>query len=362
MEFEEKLATIATKIDQQNSIIQTEEATKNAFIMPFIQSVLGYDIFDPIEVIPEFIADIGTKKGEKIDYAILKDNKIQILIECKKYGEDLNLSHASQLYRYFSVTDARIAILTNGRHYQFYTDLDAPNKMDSKPFLELDMLDIDDHIVLEIKKLTKPAFDISSIINAAGELKYVSQIKKIIAVQFLSPDDDFVKFFASKAYEGSLITQKVKEQFKPLILKAAQQYLSDQINGRLKSVITQSSNKQVDTNISKDDNDDNEQEVDNLIELQEELDGFNIVKAILCSDLKLNRIFKRNTKSYFGILLDDNNRKPICRLHFKGNKKYIGIFNDKRETKYQIEDLDDIYKQQNNLRNTISQYIGEEKK
>lgn len=88
MEFEEKLASLAAKIRQQKSAIQTEEATKTAFVMPFIQSVLGYDVFNPLEVVPEFTSDIGTKKGEKVDYAILKEGEIQILIESKKVGED----------------------------------------------------------------------------------------------------------------------------------------------------------------------------------------------------------------------------------------------------------------------------------
>ena len=114
MSFEERLASLAAKIRQQKDAIQTEEATKNAFVMPFIQTVLGYDVFNPLEVIPEFISDVGTKKGEKVDYAIIKDGQIQILIEAKKIGEPLNINHASQLFRYFHVTTARISILTNG--------------------------------------------------------------------------------------------------------------------------------------------------------------------------------------------------------------------------------------------------------
>src|SRR5690606_17929997 len=130
-------------------------------------TVLGYDVFDPTEVVPEFICDIGTKKGEKIDYAILKSGQIQILVECKKIGESLSINHASQLFRYFHVTTARISILTNGQIYRFFTDLDAPNKMDEKPFLELDLLNIDEHLVPELAKLTKSSFDVESIISAA---------------------------------------------------------------------------------------------------------------------------------------------------------------------------------------------------
>ncbi|WP_170939331.1 type I restriction endonuclease, partial [Escherichia coli] len=174
MEFIDKLNSLSAKIKQQAGVIETEEATKNAFVMPFINNVLGYDVFDPTEVIPEFVCDIGTKKGEKIDYAILKNREVQILIECKKIGDPLNINHASQLFRYFHVTNARISILTNGQVYKFFTDLEAPNKMDEKPFLEIDLLDLDETVVPEIKKLTKSAFDLESIINAAGELKYVS--------------------------------------------------------------------------------------------------------------------------------------------------------------------------------------------
>jgi len=237
MEFIDKLNSLAAKIRQQKAAIQTEEATKNAFVMPFIHSVLGYDVFDPTEVIPEYVCDVGTKKGEKIDYAILKNNEIQILVECKKVGEPLHLNHAGQLFRYFHVTNARIAILTNGQVYKFFTDLDAPNKMDEKPFLELDLLDIDAHVVPELVNLTKSAFDVESIISAAGELKILGQVKRLIASEFATPSDDFVRFIASHVYEGT-ITQKVREQFAELTKKATAQYLSDQVNERLKSAIS----------------------------------------------------------------------------------------------------------------------------
>ncbi|MFL1916984.1 type I restriction endonuclease [Plesiomonas shigelloides] len=154
--------------------------------MPFLHSVLGYDVFDPNEVVPEFTADAGTKKGEKADYALLKDGVVQILIECKKYSELLSTKHANQLFRYFSVTNARIAILTNGSKYDFFTDLDAPNKMDDKPFLILDLENLDEHIDPEIKKLTKSSFDMESVVDTAGELKHLNKIKKIWRNKFKS--------------------------------------------------------------------------------------------------------------------------------------------------------------------------------
>lgn len=359
MEFVERLNALSAKIRQQGPSIQTEEATKIAFVMPFINSVLGYDVFDPSEVTPEYVCDVGTKKGEKIDYAIMKNGAIQILIECKKIGEPLHINHASQLFRYFHVTTARISILTNGQVYRFYTDLDAPNKMDEKPFLELDLLDLDEHALPELQKITKTAFDVDSIISAAGELKYVGQIKKEMASQFSQPSDDFVKFFATRVYDG-IITQKVREQFTTLTRKAAIQFLGDQINGRLKSAMSgavepsyameaiESSQAKESTEAAPN---------DQIQTTLEELEGFHIVKAIVRAVVDAKRIVHRDTKSYFGVLLDDNNRKPICRLHFNRNQKYVGLFDAaKNETRHPIASLDEIYNFAEQLKDTISLY------
>jgi|TARA_X000001388_G_scaffold64764_1_gene51013 hypothetical protein len=345
MEIIEKLSEIAAKLEKQKSAIQTEEATKTAFVMPFINNVLGYDVFNPLEVTPELTADVATKKGEKVDYAILKSGEVQILIECKKLGDELNLKHSGQLFRYFSVTNARIAILTNGQVYKFYTDLDAPNKMDEKPFLVLDLLDVDDHVIPELIKLTKPAFDLESIISAAGELKYVSQIKRVIAKELSEPSEEFIKFFASRVYEGP-ITQKVRDQFTGLTNKAVKQFLNDKVNDRLKSALS-NSKRDIDTTIqtSNETPASTEQDDDGIFTTVEELEGYNVVKAIVRSVVDVKRIAARDTKSYFGVLLDDNNRKPICRLHFNRSQKYIGLFdNEKNETRHPIDGIDDIFR------------------
>lgn len=360
MEFTEKLITLSSKIKQQASNIATEEATKNAFVMPFIHSILGYDVFNPQEVIPEFTADVGTKKGEKVDYAILKDAEIKILIEAKKYGEPLHINHASQLYRYFSVTSARVAVLTNGQIYKFYTDLESPNKMDEKPFIELDLCDIDEYIIPELKKLTKPAFDLESIISTAEELKYLSQIKKTIATQFTNPDEGFVRYFASHAYEG-ILTQKVRDQFAALTKKGLAQFLNDQINERLKTAINNASDEK-ESNLAVaeplQEGADLPENADGIVTTEEEKEGFQIIKAICRSCVDVKRITERDTKSYFGILLDDNNRKPICRLHFNRSQKYIGIFDsEKNETRHPIQEIDDIFNYADPIIETTKSYL-----
>lgn len=362
MEFETRLAALATKIEQHRAAINTEEATKNALIMPFIQQVLGYDVFNPQEVLPEFTADVGTKKGEKVDYAILKDNQIQILMECKKVGDPLSLNHASQLFRYFHVTTARVAVLTNGQIYKFYTDLDAPNKMDEKPFLVLDLMDIDEHAIPELKKLTKPAFDIDSIISAAGELKYINQIKRIIAAQFQNPDEDFTRLLATRVYEGA-ITQRVRDQFSILAKKAMQQFLNDQANDRLKSALRAGTSYQpAATEASEASDPDVEaaagnNDEDKINTTLEEIEGYNIVRAIVRSEVAVKRVAGRDTQSYFGVLLDDNNRKPICRLHFNRAQKYLGTFDaEKNETRHPITSVDDIFNFADALREAVRSY------
>lgn len=360
MDFVERLQVLSRKIGQISGNLITEEATKTALVLPFLNSVLGYDVFDPTEVVPEFTADTGIKKGEKVDYALMKEGEVQILIECKKYGENINSKHSGQLFRYFSVTKARVAILTNGSVYQFYTDLDAPNKMDEKPFLTLDLEEIDEHIVPEVKKLTKSSFDVESIVGAAGELKYLNQIKKLLAEQFLAPEEEFVKFFASRVYDG-VLTPKVKAQFMEITPKAIKQFLNDSINARLKSAIggevkaplvEEKSDLAIATEAQGD------SEKSKVVTTAEELEGYNIIKAILRQKVAVNRIVARDTQSYFGILLDDNNRKPIARLHFNAKQKYIGLFDaDKNETRHPIESVDDIFGFSEQLQAAISFYI-----
>ena len=341
MDFAERLEELSKKVALVSSNLLTEEATKNALVMPFLHNVLGYDVFDPTEVIPEFTADVGIKKGEKVDYALVKDGQIQVLIECKGFGESLTVKHSGQLFRYFSVTSARLAILTNGCEYHFFTDLDAPNKMDDKPFLIMDLLNLDEHIIPEVKKLTKSTFDVDSVVGAAGELKYLNQIKKILAEQFSAPEEEFVRFFASRVYDGALTT-KVKAQFLEITTKALKLFLNDSINDRLKSAIG-ATTRTFSESKEKSSSDDTSEE-SKVITTFEEIEGFNIVKAILRKSVDVKRIVARDTQSYFGILLDDNNRKPLCRLHFNTKQKYIGIFDsEKNETRHPIASLDDIF-------------------
>jgi hypothetical protein len=358
------LNALSEKVRTQNSQIATEEGTKNAFVMPFLQNVLGYDVFDPNEVVPEFVADVGLKKGEKVDYAIRHDGTVQILIEVKKLSVPLDLEHASQLFRYFAATNARIAVLTNGQVYKFFTDLDQPNRMDAKPYMVLDLLDLDPVVVPELAKLTRNNFDLGAVMGAAAELKYVGQIKREISAQFKEPSDEWVKLLATKVYEGSF-TQKVREQFRPLVIKASTQFLNDQANSRLKSALGETS-LAVDTWTAPKTAETPAETVDEPVDVvdvvttDDEREAFAIVKAIACASVKPSRVVQRDAKSYFAILLDDNNRKSIARLHFNAKKqRYLGVFDaEGNETRIPIQTLDEIYEHADRIRARVDALDG----
>lgn len=349
MDLIDQLKELALRISKVKDTIQTEEATKNALIMPFIQ-LLGYNVFDPAEVTPELIADVGLKKGEKVDYAILMDGKPIILFECKKSGGDLSVNHASQLFRYFHVTEARFGVLTNGILYRFFTDLEQPNKMDERPFFEFNILDFKEQHVEELKKFTKATFDLENILNTASDLKYTRAVGNVLEEWIDKPSEDFVKLVCGEVLNGKRFTPSIKEQFTQITKDAFSQLISEKITERLKMAMDQSSGSRV---IQQ------EQESSDITTSAEEMEAFRIVRAILCEVIDPKRIIMRDAKSYCAILFDDNNRKPICRLRFNSaTKMSIGLFDEKEENIIVINDLSDIYKYADKLRKTTAAYIG----
>lgn len=352
MDFSDQISQLKTRVEKMKEQLLTEEATKNALIMPFIQA-LGYDVFNPVEVIPEFTADVGTKKGEKVDYAIMQDNKMIMLIECKGVNDKLT-SHDNQLIRYFHACEAKFAILTNGQIFKFYTDLEETNKLDDKPFFEIDLLNIKEQQIAELKKFHKGNFDIEKILGTASELKYTNEIKAILNNEVESPSEEFVRFFLSQIYKGRA-TSSVLEQFNSIVKKSLNQWLSDKFSNKLKTAL----DKEVESNKedAKEIEEENENENPNIVTTEEEIEGFLIVKGILRQKGDVSRVHYRDTQSYFGILFDDNNRKPICRLHFNGNKKYIELFDEqKKGSKFEVVTLDNIYDHSDHLLKTFEFY------
>lgn len=356
MDFIDQIRVLSTRIANTKDIIQTEEATKNSMIMPLIQ-ILGYNVFDPLEVTPELVADIGMKKGEKIDYAILQDGKPIILFECKKAGAELNINHAGQLFRYFHVTAARFGVLTNGLAYKFFTDLEQPNKMDEKPFFEFNILDFKERDVEELKKFAKAAFDLDKILTTANDLKYTRAIQNRLAEWITNPAEDFVRLVSSDLLGSRRFTPALKDQFTAITKRAFEQLIGERINERLKGAMTPdvaSSAENPAPIIPV------ESSTESLVVTSdEELEGLHIIRGILRDLVSPRRILMRDAQSYCAILLDDNNRKPLCRLRFNNAQKLsLGIFNDKKEEeRFALEGVDDIYNYSVQLKNTLNSYL-----
>lgn len=360
MDFADRIRAHAARVGELKSHAASEEATKMSLIVPFLNA-LGYDSFDPRVVVPEFCADVGTKKGEKVDYAIKRGDEIIMLIEAKKVGDPLDAGKATQLHRYFhGIPSAKIAILTDGVVYKFFTDLDQPNIMDDRPFMTFDFDAVEDPLVVELKKLCNDCFDVDIALSAAQELKYLGQIKKIIAREMKKPEDELVKYFAKQVYAKPLFAN-VLDTFREHVRMAFEHCVNDTINTRLQGAMLPNaypikpSSEAVGPEEA---GDDTSSKDDRIVTTEEELEGYMIVKAILREVVDVDRVAMRDTISYCGVLLDDNNRKPLCRMHFNSDKvKYFETVDaEKKGTKHKIESLNDIYKFADELKASVAYY------
>lgn len=319
--IKDAIRTVGKRVIDLQANITNEEQTKNAFIMPFFQA-LGYDIFNPLEFVPEFTADVGIKKGEKVDYAVIIDGQPQILVECKSITESLT-KHDSQLFRYFGTTSSKFGILTNGREYRFFTDLDEPNKMDSTPFLNFDVTDIKDNQLNEIIKFHKLNFDIDNIVSSASELKYLGILKTFLSENTKEPSDAFLKYLVSEIYEGRA-TQSALATFKPIIVKGFSQFITDRVNEKLSAALNTSVETKHEEVIEAVVEEHSESEI---VTTTEELEAYTVVKMLLKDIVEPSRVYYRDNKSYFNVLLDDNIKKWIMRFRTNSSKTTIEIRN-----------------------------------
>lgn len=347
MNFEEQLGIYIEKIGKVKDKLNTEEATKTSLIMPFFQ-LLGYDVFNPSEFIPEYVADVGIKKGEKVDYAIILNGTVSILIEAKSINEKLE-RHDSQLFRYFGTTKAKFAILTNGIVYKFYTDLEKINVMDSIPFLTINLENLRENDIIELKKFQKEFFDVENIFNSASDLKYLSQIKSVCKELFANPNDEFIKLILNQDIYSGVKTQNIIDKYKPLVKKSLNVFINDLINDRLQNAL-----KSNDENLKKEMED--ESYTESIVTTVEEMEAYYIVKSILSEQCDANKIFYKDTIDYFGILYDNKVTRWICRIYFKKNVKFIIIPDaDKKEVRYDINNANDIYQFKNEIINRYNE-------
>lgn len=351
MELHEKLYALSERIEKLKGEIKTEEATKQSFILPFFQ-YLGYDVFNPLEFVPECVADVGMKKGEKVDYCIMKDGKPFIAIEAKACFDTLD-KHTSQIYRYFGATETKFAILTNGILYRFFSDLDEINKMDKKPFFEIDLLNLNDQAIQYLDKFVKSNIDVDNIMSTAEELKYLNLTKTYFKSILENPSDDFIRMILSNIYDG-VKTQAIIDKFRPIIKKGISQHINDRLSAKFKETLDYNENE-IPQEVEKETVKEPISKINTTID---ELNGYAIVKSILRNEVPASRIKYKDTETYFGILLDGNTRKWICRIKL-GVKSNTIIISDenKKEVSHSIDSLDDIYDYADELIKSLKKYL-----
>ena len=221
--------------------------------------------------------------------------------------------------------------------------------------MEFKIEEIKDVQIEELKKFHKSYFDIDSIVNTASELKYTNELKQLLNKELNNPSVDFVKFFAKQVYP-SVVTQKILEQFTELTKKSIQQYISDLYTERLKIALSKENQNNIEKKINDSENTFIE-ETSKSETTQEELEAFMIVKTILRQKIAVDRIYYRDAQSYFTIILDDTNRKLICRLYLSKRKFISFIGEDKRENKIEISSIDDIFMYSEEILKIAETYI-----
>ena len=228
----EDLRNLSELFKKRKEHIKGEEATKHALVLPFLQT-LGYDVYDPTEVRPEFIADFAKKKAngrfEKVDYLIQIKGEPAILVECKAIDAVVD-AHDGQLRSYFNaVTSVRLAIVTNGLLYRFFTDLKLQNIMDDDPFLEFNMLQFSERAAGLIVPFTKARFNSGAIKPHAEEVISLSKITDFVNELLRNPSEAFVKLIISELnlVGDRRVNANVVARFEPIVKKAIKAALLD---------------------------------------------------------------------------------------------------------------------------------------
>ena len=225
IDFVDRIKETAARLRERVPHCKTEEATKMSLVIPFLEKVLGWDTDDPHQLVPEYVADIGTKRGEKVDYAIMVDDEPAILIEAKKVGTALGREPMNQLYRYFGCTPAHFAILTDGINYLFFADLDDENRMDPHPFFTINLREIDAGSVAPLRAFSRAGFDVERTLELARDLRCIGEIGNLLSKLWAKPSDSFIKWIIGELHDGPR-TKPVKERYQRTCKAALDAFLA----------------------------------------------------------------------------------------------------------------------------------------
>lgn len=364
MELLDEIQALGKRVREYGPNIKSEEATKNTLIMPFIK-MLGYDPFNLNEVVPEYSAPVGEYKDARVDYAIMSEGQPIMIIECKTYGDELNSKKCSQLLSYFNGCPARVAVLTDGNRYLFFSDLEEPNKMDSKPYMELIVDKPDTSLIPELKKLSKGKFNLEDAISSASQLKYTREFKRIMAEQLESPHEDYLRFFLKQCYDGP-ITSNVKERFTPVLKEALGLFIKDRVNERLTSAfddvnrkekesLAQADSKVADEAAAADSNSE-----EGIVTTEDEKAAYYIIKSILHGIAGGDEVILNDFKGFCNICYAKKSQ-IIVRLYFNKLPYKVAVFDTGEDGKrnqdaVQIESVDDIFQFAERIKAAVQDY------
>lgn len=323
--------------------LETEEATKMALIMPFIQQ-LGYNVFDNNEVIPEFTADIAKRNGEKVDYAIKIDDKIAFVIEAKHVVENLD-KHSKQLSRYFVNTEAKIAILTNGLEYRFFTDLEKNNIMDDEPFFSFNLTDYKKKDLEYLKEFKKENFDENKLYGKAEKSKKIDDVVKVLFNEFDKPSEEFVRLIVDKSYEG-IKTKLVIQEYEEYINQAFVKFIDLQTAEKLKMAFPEVNIGSFETKKT----DDKKLKKDDTETTVNEIAIFSYIQLMLKDEV--HEVTLKDNKSYCNVLLDGKTTKWICRIFDKKELKLV-IYSKEEEKEVILDSPVDIFKYENYIKQAL---------
>lgn len=311
------------KLNEAIEISSNEAQTRKFLIEPFF-FMLNYISTD---LIPEYNADFGDRVSQKIDYAIVLNKKDTILIEAKKQNSRLTDKEAGQLNGYFNNTkNSKIAILTNGVEYRFYSDVVEPNVIDNKPFFLFDLSNYSEKDIEELLKFDKRFIKIKEIVESAQEIVFAESFENSIFKELLAPSKDLLKIIHKNMLFKTKFNEETQGKMINLINSSLLKCLHD------KKVIEESnSNSQ------------------GVITTELEIQAYHIIRTLLIQNKKIpnERISYKDFKSFFNISIDDSSKKVICKLGFNSGKMKISIENNE----YILEHIDDLVKYKNELTN-----------
>jgi hypothetical protein len=336
--MKEELQKILMVYKNHKNDISNEAQSKKYIIDPILK-ILGFDTNNINDVICEFTSDIAGKKGEKIDYALKVNNQISILIECKHHDNKLENKEKAQLERYFGckdVKDVKIAILTNGIIWKFYSSKDTKN-LDNEPFYVFNLEN--EKTYKKLNLFTKKDFNEDFIIDEAKKLQYIQQINDFSAesdTENLKSIFECIQKIFNFDFGGRLTANRIKELEKCLY-DARKSFLTDYVMHK----------------ITKDQTQDND--CNSIDFTKEELETFEFIKSILRDTIPEDKLELRNLKGLGRscILFDSTQRKPVLFLDFMEKPFKISIG---KNIAFEITNIFDIHKYAKEIIDLVKSY------